>query len=147
MYIAFIIIIACILIDQITKILARKFLKGKHSKKISKNLSLYYLENSGGANGLYSGNYFILIASTILSMFFCLLLFKYYDLEKNLIFSISLSVLVGGILGNFLDRVIYSYVTDFISIKTKKRSLPVFNFADVFIFLGSIVSVITYIFI
>lgn len=147
MYISFIIIIACILIDQITKILARKFLKGKHSKKISKNLSLYYLENSGGANGLYSGNYFILIASTIISMFFCLLLFKYYDLEKNLIFSISLSVLVGGILGNFLDRVIYSYVTDFISIKTKKRSLPVFNFADVFIFLGSIVSVITYIFI
>ena len=147
MHIAFIIIVSCILIDQITKILARKYLKGKSSKKISKNISLYYLENSGGANGLYSGNYLILIGSTIIAMFFCLLLFKHYDLNSNLLFSISLCVLVGGILGNFLDRVIYSYVTDFISIQNKKRNLPVFNFADVFIFFGSIITVITYIFI
>lgn len=144
MHIAFIVIISCLLIDQLTKVYARKYLKNNKTIKINKNLKLYYLENSGGANGLFSGNYFILIFSTILSLFVCLLLYKYYDLNNNLLFSISLSLLVGGILGNFIDRIIFSYVTDFISVKIKKKNLPVFNFADLFIFIGTILTVISY---
>lgn len=144
MYIAFIIIVICLLIDQITKFFARRNLKDNKTIKINNSLKLYYIENSGGANGIFSGNYFVLIFSTVLSLFVCLLLYKYYDLENNLIFSISLSVLVGGILGNFIDRIVFSYVTDFISVRIKKKSLPVFNFADVFIFIGTIFTLVSY---
>ena len=144
MYISFIIIISCLLVDQLTKLFARRKLKDNKTIKINNNLKLYYVENSGGANGLFSGNYFILIFSTVLSLFVCLLLYKYYDLENNLIFSISLSVLIGGILGNFIDRIVFSYVTDFISVRIKKKALPIFNFADVFIFIGTIFTLVSY---
>ena len=147
MLIGFIIIISCLFIDQFTKILARKYLKNNKSREITKSLSLYYLENSGGAYGIYSGNYWFLYAATILSLFVCLYLLKYYDINKNTFFSVSICVLIGGILGNFIDRIVFSYVTDFIYIKDKKRNLPIFNFADVFILIGTIFTFVSYIFI
>ena len=144
MYIAFIIIIVGLFIDQFTKFLAKKFLKPKKSIKMTKNFTFYYLENSGAANGTYSGNYFILLFATFFTLGICTYLFKYYDLNNNFLFSISLCIFIAGVLGNFLDRVIFSYVTDFISIRIFKKDLPVLNIADIYIFVGILLLLIAY---
>lgn len=147
MFFAFAIIIFCIFSDQISKYLARKYLKNKKSRRINKNIKLTYVENSGGANGVFSGNYLVLYIVTFISLFICLLLFEHYDIQNNTLYSVSLCVFVGGILGNFIDRLLFSYVTDFISIRMFNKYFPVFNFADVYILLGMLITFVTYLFI
>ncbi len=60
------------------------------------------------------------------------------------LFKISFACLMGGALGNFIDRCLHQSVTDFIYIK--KGSAPIFNAADVFVALGSFLCVISCLF-
>lgn len=54
----------------------------------------------------------------------------------------GLSMCLGGAIGNFIDRVKNKGVTDFIYIK--KKSLPIFNLADIFVFIGAIVFIVSF---
>ena len=55
---------------------------------------------------------------------------------------VAFSLIVGGAIGNFVDRVFYGYVIDFIDIKIFKYDYPIFNLADSFIVIGVILLVI-----
>ena len=58
---------------------------------------------------------------------------------RSKISKIGASFIVGGALGNFTDRIRLGYVIDYIDFHVKSFNFPVFNFADVAIFIGSIV--------
>ena len=60
------------------------------------------------------------------------------------LFKLGISTALGGALGNLIDRMKNGCVTDFIYIKSKKiKNMPIFNIADVGIFLGSICMFLT----
>lgn len=57
---------------------------------------------------------------------------------KSIVVRVSLSLIISGALGNLIDRLIYGYVVDFISVHFKNiYYFPIFNVADVFVVVGT----------
>lgn len=96
-----------------------------------------YLQNTGAAWSMFrNGSLFIAIISFII---FILISNYIKKLKLENIWSIiSFGFLLGGILGNFIDRVVYGYVIDFLDFKIFGYDYPVFNFADIMIVVGTI---------
>ena len=123
-----------ILIDQVTKYLML------YNKKIFINkdflfFKLDFVKNYGAAFNIFSGNRIFL---SFISIFFSIILF-YLILRKNNSNPIelySLSFILGGTIGNGLDRIFNGFVVDFI--KLNIINFPVFNIADVSINVGFI---------
>jgi len=128
-------LIACIglFIDQITKILANLYLK---NVVIIKNFfNLTYVENTGAAWGILDNNRIILIGVSIIAL---LLVNKYInsETELNKLTITSYGMVLGGILGNLVDRICRGYVVDFLNFNILGYDFPVFNIADTLIVVG-----------
>ena len=133
----FIIIIGCIVIDQITKIIARQYLMPKKQVVIIKNFfNFTYVENKGGAWGMFGGKLWLFIIITIIALGVLFYLFKDFDLKNNPLYSISLSLIIAGAIGNFIDRLAFKYVTDFLDFYIFGYDFPVFNVADICVTIG-----------
>ena len=132
-----IIFIICLVIDRISKIFIMNNFTLYNSKKIISNFfDITYVKNSGAAWSIFSGNRFFLIAIAFLALIlFVIFLIK----EKNITFfeSIIYGLIISGIIGNMIDRIIYGYVIDFLDFNILGYDFPIFNFADVFIVLGA----------
>lgn len=113
-------------IDQLTKFLARQNLQLNESIPIIKNIfHLTYITNTGSAFGMFQGfNLLFIIFSIIVIIILSNHLKKIKPNERYLQFAVSL--LLGGTIGNLLDRIFYGAVIDFIDL----RVWPVFNIAD-----------------
>lgn len=135
----FIIIILGIIVDRVSKLWAIDVLKmGKDIVIIDNFFQLSYLENKGAAFGILQNKVIFLSIFTII-LILGLSIFLYKNRKKSKLLSISLSLIIGGALGNFYDRIIYKYVVDFILLHYKdKYSFPTFNMADVFVVCGTI---------
>ena len=136
------IIFSIVVIDQITKRLALN-LKDNTIIIIKNKLKLVYVENRGAAWGIFQEKRLFLSAITLI-----VLLVMIYILIKNInLLSrpsiISLSFIIGGAIGNFIDRLFRGYVIDFISYEFfNGYQFPVFNIADIFVVLGCFLLII-----
>ena len=84
-----------------------------------------YWKNTGAAFGIFqNANMPLLILSILISLVVVWLYFKSED--EPLIFRISLAMMLGGAIGNMIDRIRFGFVTDFIAVGI----FPVFNIAD-----------------
>lgn len=122
-----------LLIDQILKILVRNSLKvGIEKYIIPKFFYLTYAKNTGGAFSLFENNPILLAVIGVIALIF---LFRYIlsDAELDKLEIVCYSMLIGGIIGNLLDRIIFNYVTDYIGLVFGSYYYPVFNFADMLI--------------
>ncbi len=132
-------------VDQITKYLVvaniplfaqESFLPGI--------LSLTYVQNTGAAFSLLSGQRWLFIA--IFAVLTGLLLLEYF--KKPLPFSTlerwCIAAIYGGGLGNALDRIFRGYVVDML--KTDFIRFPVFNVADCFITCGCVALIFSLVF-
>ena len=123
-----------ILIDQFTKY----FIFYNYKTVINKDLLLFKLDfakNYGAAFNIFSGNRIFL---SCISIIFSILL-TYLILRKNSLNTfdlISYSLILGGTIGNGLDRILKGFVVDFINLNI--INFPVFNIADISINLGFI---------
>ena len=104
----------CILIDQIIKFIITINLNFTESINIIKNFfRITYLQNNGAAFSILSGNRIFIILITLLS-----LILIYFILIKNKrinnIESICYGSLIGGIIGNLIDRIRLGYVIDYL---------------------------------
>lgn len=134
-----IIISIVVFIDQISKFLAIKYLKGKDSIKIIKDfLKLDYVENYGAAFGILQNQKFLFISITLIVIVaISYFIYKNYHFMNNTV-KIALALLLGGAIGNLLDRIRLGYVVDFISVRLGKGyNFPVFNMADTFIVIST----------
>ena len=68
--------------------------------------------------------------------------YVYKNRPSNNIENIGYGMIIGGALGNFIDRIIYGYVIDFIDINLFGWNYPVFNIADMMIVIGVFLLVI-----
>lgn len=135
----FILIFILIIADQLTKILVSKL--NSPLVIINNFLKFEYIENTGAAFGILSGNIFLIVIITL-----ALLGYLVYDMRTKLnskLDLISYVLIISGSIGNLIDRICYKYVRDFISFKIFGLQMAIFNLADIFITFG----IILYIFI
>ena len=115
-----------VLLDQLTKFLVRQNFQLGQSVPVIKNVfHLTYVTNTGSAFGIFKGmNFFFVLFSVIviIGIFYYLKIIIKHD--KKLQFAVGL--LLGGTIGNLIDRLLHSAVIDFFDF----RIWPVFNIAD-----------------
>ena len=137
-----IIAVICIFIDFISKLLVINNLEVNTGFNIINSFfSILYVKNTGAAWGMFSNGTMIL---AILSMIFLYFAIKYIYESKNIskLSIISYGILIGGIIGNLIDRLLRGYVIDFLSFNIFGYNFPVFNIADTFIVISIILIVI-----
>ena len=123
-----------ILIDQFTKFLI--FIN--HEIYINKDFLLFrldFVKNYGAAFNIFSGSRIFL---SFISIIFSILLI-YLILRKNTLHLLDLysySLILGGTIGNGMDRILKGFVIDFINLNI--INFPVFNIADISINIGFI---------
>ena len=102
--------------------------------------SLTYVLNDGAAFSLFASKTYLLVLIALLCIFFII-----YELKNNLddrIISIGYSLVLAGLLGNFIDRLTDGYIIDYLSFKILELNFPVFNLADILIVVGIVIVII-----
>lgn len=130
--------IAAILLDQASKILVETMMRlGQSDTVISDLFRLTYIKNAGGAFGIFlGGGWFYFVASVVAV---AMILFYLRRLSAGQILPrLSLAMILGGALGNLIDRLRSGMVTDFLDFGIGNTRWPVFNLADAFITVGVI---------
>ena len=133
--IAFLIIV----IDQVIKYFVVLNLKPVHSvTAIPRILDLVYVENRGVAFGMFKDLRWLFVVITGVVIFaFIFLLIK--NARSSKLFSISAALIIGGGIGNLIDRIVLGYVVDYLRLSFFP---PVCNFADYCITAGTVLLVI-----
>ena len=138
-YIAVAIGVALAAIDQVIKFFVNANLKEVGSVSVIDNLlSFTYVENNGVAFGSFAGNRWIFVVLTT-ALIAAILIYMFKKKPQSKLFSASVALIVGGGIGNFIDRVLYGYVIDYISLSFFP---PVCNFADYCITVGTVLLMI-----
>lgn len=141
-------IIILVVIDQLAKLWAVNALKDKPSIDIIKGvLELYYLPNgnTGAAFGMLQGQQWLfLIIAAIISIALLFIIYNIpFEKKYNLLIILMTLIIAGGI-GNMLDRIRLHYVIDFIYFSI--INFPIFNVADMYVSVATVLLVIVLIF-
>ena len=127
-------------LDQYTKHLAIVGLRGRVPVEVTKWFNLKYVENPGAAWGVFStaSESFRLpffMGVSLLAVVFIVYFYARVDRNARLM-QCSLALILGGAIGNFIDRVRFNFVVDFIDWFYRNRHWPTFNIADAAISVG-----------
>jgi len=130
-----------VILDQVTKALVVGSVKFKSSIELLPILDIVYLENRGAAFSMLHDaggwqRWFFIALALIVSVVLMLWLRKIRASEQ-LILAIGLALVLGGAIGNVIDRVWHSYVIDFIYFHWRSWYFPAFNVADAAISVGA----------
>ena len=135
-----------VILDQITKELVINFFNLYDSVVLLPIVNLTFVVNYGFAFGLLNNPSLnqILVSLVILAIiiYFLYLLIK----TQDKIFQLTLTLILAGALGNFIDRIFRGFVIDFIDIYIGKYHWPAFNIADSCITVGFVVLMINILF-
>ena len=129
-----------IVLDFITKLLVVEFLKAD-IVLISNIIYLTFVTNTGTFWGLFSdiNIFFVFLSLVILGLLVYIIIKK---TKLNKIITYLYSLVISGIVGNLIDRIIRGYVVDFIGIRLFSYNFPIFNFADLYIVIGVLLFII-----
>lgn len=136
------IVIAVVVLDQATKYLIITNLTVYDSMEIFPFLHIVHVRNTGAAFGMFKtlgSAFFILLSSFAM-------IFVVYLLVKRTYNTFGLSLILGGAVGNLIDRVFYGKVIDFIDFSVGSFHWPAFNVADSSLTVGIAVILATYLF-
>jgi signal peptidase II len=125
-------------LDQLTKWLVSTYLlTGQPVRVLGDVVRLTLVHNRGAAFGLFPGSRVPFIIVSVLAIAVVLYLFR-RDAYRNALSRVLLGGILGGALGNLIDRVRLGYVVDFIEVGIGSLRWPVFNVADSAVTLGVI---------
>ena len=133
--------VAIIGLDQLTKYLSVRYLSFNQELSLLPGCDLTLRHNTGAAFSLLADAsgwqrwFFVLLAITM-SVIICIWLKRLPSDAKQEGFALSL--ILGGALGNLIDRLIHGYVIDFILLHYQKWQWPAFNVADTAICVGAV---------
>ena len=138
--------ILALALDQLSKIWIRANLpEGAQLPLIPGWIHLEHVKNHGAAWGVLAGQKWLLIAFTIAVT--ALVVSSAREVSRRgKLAAIGFGWILGGALGNLIDRVMFGYVTDFFDLDTPARWLqtfPVFNVADSALTAGVILMLVT----
>ena len=122
--------------DQLSKLWIRTHLRIGESLHLFGRLSFLHLSNAGSAFGLLSNQTFLIIVISIAALLFILLFLRYLSPATTLSIA-AIGLLMGGALGNLIDRLRFGSVTDFIYFRLwGDFHWYTFNIADASIVVG-----------
>ena len=129
------------LIDVFSKQLIARIVPFEKSITVINNFFyITYTKNSGAAWSILKDQRILLLIITVMALF---LINKYMNKENlSNLESFSYGMIIGGIVGNLFDRIVFGYVIDFIDFKIIGYNYPVFNLADTFIVVGIILMIV-----
>ena len=148
MYIIYgLIFIVFLVIDQITKYFAVAALQGNASVHlIGDFLRFTYVENRGAAFGILQNQRLFFIISTII-LTGCIIYMIVFSKKLTNPTKLTLSLILSGAIGNFIDRLRLGYVIDFVDVRFGSfYNFPVFNVADSCLVVGTIILIILILF-
>lgn len=135
----------------LTIVLSDQFIKDLILRNVAYNndivllkgfLSITYVENRGAAFGIFKNcNYLFALLTLVMLIFYVYILFL--KKIKNKLFILAVTFIVGGGIGNFIDRLRYGFVIDYIKLSFFP---PVCNLADYFISIGATILAIYFLF-
>ena len=135
-----------LVLDQLTKLIVDRTLPLHHSISVIDNLfSLTYIRNTGAAFGMLAGSAahfrlpFLVLFSLLAIGFIIMMVRRLPDKETGLI--TALAFILGGAIGNLIDRIAYGEVIDFLDFYWSNYHWPAFNVADSFITIGVVITV------
>jgi len=130
----FLIVVALVVVvDQLSKLWIRVNLP---RIELLPFLDLIHVENYGSAFGLFANQTFLIIAISLVSLLIILLFLRHLSPATTLSI-VSIALILGGAIGNLIDRLRFGYVTDFIDIHLQNLfHWPAFNIADTAITVG-----------
>ena len=147
--IAILLIVLLLFIDQLSKIIVR--VTDLDATVIKNFFYLTHVENTGAAWGFLAGKswsqlFFKLLTGVSLIIFIGI--FVYACIKDYRFLRFATVMIIAGTLGNFIDRLLFSSVTDFLELVLFNVSpFGVFNFADVFLCVGIFATIIHFLFI
>lgn len=137
-------VLAIILVaDLVSKEYAVKFLStqsGMFYEAIPNFINFQYTENTGAGFGMFKGNTTALTVITLIVVI-ALMIFLILKLKENMWLRVSLIFIIGGGIGNIVDRVNLGYVRDFIQFDFWD-SFAIFNVADSFVTVGAFMLIV-----
>lgn len=136
---ALLIMLTGILLDQATKYLAVLHLKNQDAYVVwNQVFQLEYLENRGAAFGMLQNQQIFFFFSVILISIFVLWFYLRVPMEKKYLpLRLCAVFIMAGAYGNFIDRLRLGYVIDFFYFKL--IDFPVFNVADIYVTVSTVV--------
>ncbi len=135
------IVVGAVLVDQLTKYLTVIYLKPVDTFPIIEDvLHLTYVENKGAAFGMLKDSRWVFM---VISTVAIVAVTAYVIVKKptNRWERVSLALIVGGGIGNMIDRILLGYVVDMIDVRL--INFAVFNFADMCVCVGAGLMVLT----
>jgi len=131
--------------DQLTKYLATDYLMRHGEVNLGPFLNLVLVHNTGAAFGFLSSasgwqNGLFMFVALGACAFILWMLARLN--RQDLMLAVALMLILGGALGNLLDRVIFGYVIDFVDVHYRHWHWPAFNVADSAITLGAILLIL-----
>ena len=136
----FIISVAIIVVDFVVKRWSVSELSAIDTIAIWENVfHLTYVENRGAAFGMLQNQryFFVVLTIIVLALVVWLML---RERDKSRLFQTALSFVLGGAVGNLVDRICYGYVVDLFDFRL--INFPVFNVADIFVCIGAGLAII-----
>ena len=128
-------ILGVIALDQISKALVLNFLYEGHVVLIPGVLDFTYVENRGMAFGLLSDHRWVFMVLSVLGI--ALVGFYLYRYVRSTLGRVSLALIIGGGIGNMIDRISLGFVVDFIDFCLLDFWVWVFNVADAAVCVGA----------
>lgn len=121
-----------IFLDQVSKLWISNNFSYAENVAVTDFFNLVLVHNTGAAFSFLSGaggwqRWFFSAIAVIASIWITWLLHKH---NENKLFCLALALILGGALGNLIDRVTYGYVVDFLDFYWKNYHFPAFNVAD-----------------
>lgn len=133
------IIIILLFLDQLIKyLITQNMYIGEEITIIKNFLNISYITNDGAAFNMLSGNTILLIILAIFVIIYIIKNKKKQEKQEKIMYEI----LIAGILGNLIDRIIRGSVVDYIAFKIFNIDMAVFNLADTYIVCSCIILLI-----
>lgn len=136
---------AAVILDQLSKLwILGAFELGESREVLSGILNWTYIQNKGAALGILSEHrwVFMILSAVLIAAILLFIVFS-KDITRPLV--VVLAMILGGGIGNMIDRFAYGYVIDFIDVKFLPFWKWIFNVADIFVTVGAVLLAAVYI--
>lgn len=132
-------VLSVIFFDRLTKLFFSNLLSWGESLPVIPNiLHITLVHNTGIAFGMFKDRGIVFIIIPLIAIIWLVYNIYYYKENKEYlsrVYIVAFSLILGGAIGNLIDRIFYGYVIDFVDF----RIWPVFNVADSAITIGAII--------
>ncbi len=130
-------ILLLIFIDQLTKrYIALTMALGEKIIVINDFFYISSHRNTGGAWGILTDQMIVFYLITLVSFVLFYFLIKDIDFKNKKVYSIAITLLIAGAIGNFIDRLLFQEVVDFLDFYIFSYDFPIFNVADMCLVIG-----------